>query len=641
MRDPRIIRRRPPLWRRIWSRLGRTFESPRPRAGLAIGLAILLYVTINLAAYPLLKTWRLDLTERGLYTLSTPSLEVLRTIPEPVTLRLYASQAMGDAAPRLAAFAVRVRELLEEYAAAAAGGIVLEVHDPEPFTDAEDQAVAFGLAPLPLPNGGHGYLGLVGTNGVDDVHVIPFLRPERETELEYDLTRVVRSLGTPAKPRVAILGRLPMAGGAAGDLSPPSLLMIHRLGESFDLKVLPMTTGRIDPDADVLLLLHPRGLSPATAYAVDQFLMGGGRAVVMVDPASEAETLRRPARAFFAPNDSDLDPFGESWGIELAADLVAADRRLAIAVEVADGEAIDYVAWLQLEPENFAGDDRVTAGLTRLLMGSPGILRPLADATTRFTPLAWTTDEAMPVAVGLVRAAPNPGRLLADYSPGGEPLVLAARIQGAADSAFASGPPAGVSMPEHLGATEAPLDLVVIADTDLADDRFWVEVRTFPEGPVAARFADNDVLLIQAIEALTGAVDLTPLRGRGAAARPFDRVLALEAEAARTYQEAERTLSDRLAESEAALRAMTVVDDGTGMLLSYDQRQALDDLRAHVLQVRRELRAVQRALRQDIDHLGLWLQFINIGLMPLILLALAPVVVAVRRRRPRRPGLRP
>ena len=640
MRDPRIIRRRPPFWRRIWNRLGRVFEKPRPRAALAIGLAVLLYLCVNLAAYPLLKGWRLDLTERGLHTLSAPTLDVLRTIPEPVSLRLYVSQAMADAAPHLAGFAIRLRELLEEYAVAAAGGIALDVYDPEPFSDAEDEAVAFGLAPLPLPDGRVGYLGLVGTNGVDDVNVIPFFRPERETELEYDLTKLVRSLATPVKPRIAVLGRLPIVGDETGDRVTPPWLILGRLREFFDVDVLPLTVEQIDPGVAALLLLHPRGLSPATAYAVDQFLMDGGRAVVMVDPSSEAETLRRPTRAFFAPNDSDLGVFGASWGVELAPDRVAADRRLAIAVEAADGDSIDYVAWLRLEPQNFSADDRITAGLTRLLMGSPGILHPRQDATTRFTPLVWTTEQAMPIAAGLVRATPDPGRLLADYSPGGERLVLAGRIQGSAASAFASGPPDGSPRPGHLDAATTPLDVVVIADTDIADDRFWVEVRTFPEGPVAARFADNDLLLVRAIESLTGVIDLTPLRGRAAVNRPFDRILALEAEAARTFRDAERTLSEQLRESEAALRAMTVVDD-TGMLLSYDERQALDDLRARVLQVRRELRAVQRALRHDIDRLGLWLQFINMALMPIVLVALSLVVVAMRGRRPRRARRRP
>ena len=505
-------------------------------AAAALVLAAILFVTTNLFAHQALRGLRLDLTENGLYTLSDATREVLARIEEPVTLRLYYSERLGAAAPGLAVYAARVRELLEEYVEAADGRLVLEVYDPEPFSPEEDRAVAYGLAGVPLGDGGEPvYFGLAGTNTIDDEEVIPFLRPEREPELEYDLTRLIHSLATPDKAIIGLISTLPLSGTPMLPMMQPGgeppFVIFTRLRELFDIRQLADPVTRIDPERiDVLMLVHPRGLSEATLYAIDQYVMAGGRAVVFADPVSEAEMIRRPPQAMFEPAASDLLPFAGSWGIVLEPARVVGDPAAAMLVNTASlgrAQTIDYLAWLRLGPANLDRGSRITRSLHQIVLATAGILRPREGAATTLEPLVVSGARAAPVDAGLVGLNADPRRLRAGFVPGDGPLVIAARVRGPAASAFPDGPPAegdeddgAERQAAHLAEAVVPIDLVVVADTDLLDDRFWVDVRSFGGESIATPFADNDALVINALEALTDAIDLSGLRGRAVTARP-------------------------------------------------------------------------------------------------------------------------
>ena len=480
-----------------------------------------------------------------------------------------------------------------------------------------------------------GIFGLVGTNTVDDLHVIPLFQAERERELEHDLTRLVRGLASPLRPRVALISQLPDAGDSAASDAPPWLIY-DRLSEFFDISILPATADAIGDGVDegmgVLLLVHPRDLDEAAWYAVDQHLMAGGRAVILVDPNSEAEIMRRPLSAYFAPSNSELGPLVSVLGIEMAANQVAADRTLAVPVDVGTGRSVDYATWLGFEQPGRSSPSRIVAGLARVHLASAGVLTPLEERGTEVTPLLATTAAATTVSTARLRSVPDPSSLLVGGEPDGTPMILAARIRGPAFSAFAAGPPDGASSTSHLAATVSDLDVVVIADTDLLDARFWLQIEEFAEGPVAARFADNDMLLVQAIETLAGTIDVSPLRGGSASGRRFDRIVEMQERSDALYRDTEQSLVAQIREDEARLRAMTVDQSGSGMLLTYGQQQALDALRGQLIEARRELREVRRALRQDKERLGLWLQFVNIALIPLLILTGTVAAQILRRR---------
>ncbi len=612
-------------------------------AGLALVLAAVLFVATNVFAFQALKGARLDLTDRGTYTLSPATGAVLAMIGEPITLRLYYSERLGAELPGLAAFAARVRELLREYESAAAGGIVLEIHDPRPFTDDEDRAVGYGLAGVPVDAGGEpAYFGLVGTNSVDDEEVIAFFQPDRDAELEYELTRTILALATPIKARIGLLSGLPLAGGMAPGQGPGAMLRPFaayvRLTELFDVRAIRPDAAAIDEDIDALMVVHPRDLPAATAYAVDQYLMAGGAAIVFVDPLSEAEARRRPPQELFAPSHSGLDGFADSWGVSLLPDVVVGDARAAARVNVAAAgryDTVDYLSWLRFDTDNLDRRDRITARLDRLNLASAGVLEPIDGATTALTPLIWSSPESMLIDADAVRINPDPRRLLADFRPGGESLTIAARLTGPAASAFPIGPPEGAEGADHLAQSTRPLDLVVVADTDLLDDRFWIEVRDGPGDRLAIPFADNGAFLINAIESLSGAADLSDLRGRATGDRPFERIDALHRQAEIRYRATELRLLQELEDAEAELRALSPDGAAGGVLLS---ETAPESLRRRVVEVRRELRDVRRSLREDVGALEARLQFVNIALVPLVIAALALVLAVVRAARRRRPS---
>ncbi|MEQ8965579.1 MAG: Gldg family protein, partial [Azospirillaceae bacterium] len=427
------------------------------------------------------------------------------------------------------------------------------------------------------------------------------------------------------------------AGGAAPGAAPPRppFAIRDRLAASFALSPVPLDATVIDPASDVLLLIHPRGLSPATLYAVDRYLTGGGRAVVLVDPYSEAEARRAPAQERFRPRHSDLGPFARAWGLDFDPDRVALDARAAAPVRVGGGAAgqrpVPYLAWLALSRPNLDRSDPITARLESLSLGSAGVLEPAARPDRTVTPLVVTSPDSARVDADRIAQGPDPRALIADFEPSGEPLLLAVRLRGPIASAFPEGPPEGAATPAsgHRSASDGPAELVVVADTDLLDDRFWLSGRA-PDGTLDA-FSGNADFLVNAIEILAGGPDLADLRGRTVTRRPFERIEAMRAEADRRLRATEQRL---LAELDAAEAELARLRDGAGPDAG-DRDAALDRLRDRALDLRAELRAVRRDLDRDVAALERRLTVANIAGVPL-LVALAGLAVAWRRRVPRR-----
>jgi ABC-type uncharacterized transport system involved in gliding motility auxiliary subunit len=303
---------------------------------LAIALALVTLVAVNRIADEALAGWRFDLTEDGRFTLDPATRTVLDGIPEPVTLRLYLSDRIGDASPSLAAFARRVRERLEEYALAAPGRLLVETVDPQPFGVAEDEAVAAGLAGIPLGRDGDtSYFGLVGRNLVDDRVVVPLFRQEDEGELDYRLTRLIARLAAPERRQIAVLSGLPLAGGLGpGGRAISGFRLFGEIEADFEVRLLAAGDlagpAPLDPAAtSVLVLVQPRDLPTETLRAIERYVRSGGRALVFVDPLSEAERTRQRQAGLAGLSYGTLGLLGTAWGVDLAIGQVAADRAIA------------------------------------------------------------------------------------------------------------------------------------------------------------------------------------------------------------------------------------------------------------------------------------------------------------------------
>lgn len=634
---------------------------PRRTVALAsLAAAVVLFVAVNIIAGNWLADLRVDLTQEGLYTLSPATRTTLAKITEPITLRFYYSPRLGREVPSYGVFADRVRELLQQYAAVAKGKIVLQMLDPEPFSPVEDRAVAFGLQGVPLDQSGTPvYFGLAGTNSTDDEATIPFFQTDRERFLEYDLTKLIAGLADPHKTVVGLATQLPLEGDLMAAMQGRPLVpyaVLEQMQQLYDVQTLGTDFSAVPSNIDVLMLVQPQKLSNKTLYAIDQFVLKGGRALVFVDPDSETQRLH-PSQLNppSLPNDSNLDKLFATWGLRMVPKMVAADRANAERVNAGTDtnvQAVDYVGWLNLKTDSLSRDNPITADLSQINVATPGVLEKLPGAKTTFAPLITTSTDSMEIPADKFQA-PDPAALLAGFKSDGKKLVIAAQITGSAATAFPDGPPKSGDQSKTAAAEKKddapapvktavkPIDVVAVADTDILDDRFWVQVQNFFGQRVAVPIASNGDFVTDAIDVLAGGTDLIGLRSRGTAVRPFTLVQNIQRAADTRYQASEKGLEDKLKNTEQKLKDLR--DKGAHQAGTVDaaQNETIENFRAQLLATRRQLRQVQLAEREDIDRLQNWVEFFDVALIP-ILVALAALVIGTvrlrRRQRRAQPG---
>lgn len=635
--------------------------------GTGLIAAFAVFFAINILANQGLRDARIDLTEAQLYTLSDGTRNVLQKIPEPITLRFFFSEKLAQAAPQIAQYGSRVRELLERYAALSDGMIRLEVIDPEPFTEAEDRAVQAGLQAANLP-GGQLYFGLVGTNTLDQQEIIPFFQAEKEQFLEYDLTKLVYSLSNPKKPVVGILGSLPLEYGPGGIMAAmrgqsQPYLVLQQIKQFFEVKTLDASKPQeINEALNVLILAHPKDLSAQVKYAIDQYVLKGGHLIVFADPYSETmAAMPNPMTGQPMPPGGDqsslLDDLFKAWGVEVVKDRFVADLALAQRVQTGrSGPAavVDYIPWLNIPTERMSDQDVVTADLTHINVASIGSIRQREGATTTLTPLITSSDQAMLMDTADLQGDPNPQVLAEKFKPTGETYVLAARISGPAKTAFPDGPPpaekkdgdkAAADKPAaakpaaaQIKESAKPVNVLLIADADLLDDRFWVRQQQMFGQSVYVPIAANADLLVNAIDNMSGSGDLIALRSRGRSQRPFEVIDSMRRQAEQQFLARQRQLERKLEDTQKQLAELqSKTQEQSNALLTAEQEAALTTFRNDLLETRRELRAVQHELNRDIESLQTLVKFINIGLIPLLAAVVAVGLgIALRRRRARR-----
>ncbi|MDA8251567.1 MAG: Gldg family protein, partial [Rhodospirillales bacterium] len=565
-----------------------------------IAVAALL-VGANMLSDRFLQNVRLDLTQQHLYTLSPGTRRILAKLKEPVTLKLYYSRQLGAAAPSFGAYADRVRAMLREYQDAAHGKLHLAFFNPVPFSATEDRAMAAGLQGVPLNQGGEKvYFGLVGTNLLDDQRVIPFFQAERERFLEYDLTRLIYELSDPRLPVVGIMSSLPLQGDprmmmSGRDGGRPWVIM-QELEQGFRIRTVPTDAQAIDPDVKVLIVAGAQHLQAPTLYAIDQFVMRGGRLLAMVDPHSEAEAAQPdPTGMPRQDTASDLPKLFDAWGIRFDPKFVVGDLDNAWRVRVG-GQVVPYLPWFNVTGAGLAHDDPAMADVTEVTVASAGAIGRKPGAKIDVTPLLTSSRASGLIPVAKVREFPDPASILADFKPSGGPRVIGARIHGVLKSAFSGPPalPAGVKraakLPPYIPRTKQAANLVVIGDTDLLADRFWVRVQDFFGQQQAVPFSDNGAFLANLVGTLAGGDDLIGLRGKGQISRPFTLVDEMQRRADAQFQQTQKALQTHLEQTQKKLADLRAGrGDQKAALVTAEQQRAIDDLQADVVQTRSKL----------------------------------------------------
>ncbi len=626
---------------------------------IATALGLIIAVAL-ISSFPRL---RIDLTADRLYSLADGTRNIVRGIDEPIELIFFYSDRATADVPQVRAYANRVQELLQEMVIASNGNLSLQVIDPEPFSVDEEMATEYGIRAVPLAQGAEEvYFGLVARDAASEAfESLPLIRPDQEEFLEYEFSRLITQVAQPEPVVVGFLSDLPIDGGfnpAAGQPTPPWAVM-SSMRLLYEVERIDPTTDWIEDDIDILMVVHPQDLSDQTLYAIDQFILGGGRAMVFVDPNSDFQTNQVLAQGeTFETLASDLNPILDAWGIDYDPSQVVADEELALFISAGQQQRpMTHVGMLGVQRPGFS-NDIITGQLQVMNIASAGALYHREGASTEFEPLIRSSERSGLIDSVFFRDLTDPTILQDEFQEDENRYTLAARISGTARSAFPDGPPTidedeprGVDVviedgeavvqdpldnqrdyPPHINESSNGISVILFADSDVLTDRLWARMQNVGGQRVPQPFANNGDFVINALDNLGGSQDLISIRGRGSYARPFTRVLALQREADERLREEESNLLRSLSQTEQQIAALSQEGDGTGTMTP-QQEAEIERFMQQQLETRRRLREVRHQLNRDIEQLGDRLKLINTALVPTLLVIGALGVSYMRRRR--------
>ena len=643
---------------------------------LTVAIALLILVGL-ISALP---SVRIDLTEDDLFSLADGTRNIVSGLEEPIELLFFYSESATEDQPQIRSYGTRVQELLREIVIASGGNLVLSIVDPEPFSEEEDLATQYGVQPVPVMQGGQGiYFGLVAVeldNEKDPAlrvsETMPLIRPDQEQFLEYEFMQLVTRVANPDLTVVGLLTTLDIDGGfdpMTGQATQQWMITDY-IRQLYDLRRIETDTEIIEEDVDILMIVHPEGLSEQTLYAIDQHVMRGGETFVFLDPTADS-MVSRSERGSMIPAGmrSDLPELLEAWGVDYASDKVLTDNTLALRVQMGQGSRpVAHIGMIGANRTALAGDDIITRRLENLNLSSVGALAPRDGATTRFESLIQSSSDAMLMNASLFEDVMDPSVLFDEFVSANERFTIAARISGVISSAFLEGRPASkeagadtseeeteadddndsgeariekasgdsATLDGHLTQTNGETNILLFADTDVLTDRLWVRVAQFMGQRIPQPYANNGDFVINALDNLSGGADLVSIRTRGRYSRPFERVVKLQREADDRLRTEEAALLTRLAETEEQLAALNT-DEGGQLLgqLTPEIQTEIDRFNAELLDTRRSLRDVQFQLTADIEALGSNLKWFNTAAIPMLLTVIALFMSLARARRRR------
>jgi len=595
---------------------------------------------------------RVDLTEGKLYTLSDGTRNALARLEAPVRVRFYFNQGADYVPVPIRAFAGRVEDLLNELRSAANGKLVIEKLNPQPDSDAEDSANLDGIEPQETPGGEKFYLGLT-VSFADQKLAIPVLAPNRERLLEYDLVKTIGRATKTTRPVIGVMTALPLFGMPpnpmlGGQPAEPQII-ISELRRDFDVKRVGMDVERIDDEIKTLLVVHPRGISDQAQFALDQFVLRGGKLAVFLDPYAYFDQMPGPF-AGMGGSASNLDQLLKAWGYQFEAAKVVLDMKYMAG---AGPRAVPTV--IQLDADAMSRDDVTTSHLGTALLAFAGVFtgKPAeglsAEVLMHTSPIVKLVDSGNAMARG--------EEAVRGFQPEGKEYPLALKLTGKFKTAFPDGKPAAKDAPG--GASKAPdaktkdkpaaadpgpvlkesqaeTTVVLVGDTDLLNDGAAVQISEIFGQRVAIPINGNLAFGQGVVEQLAGDADLVSLRSRATAQRPFTVVKQMEAEAAQAYLGKIQSLEDSLQDTQKKLESLqrTKAPTGGAVILTAEQQAEIDNFRKRATETRRELKDVRRELRSETEALEFWTKVMNIGAMPL-LVAIAGIAIALVRRRRR------
>ena len=616
---------------------------------LIVLLAIISFLSFNVLNKNFFKNLRFDLTNSNVYTLSDGTKSILKSINEPLDFKLFYTKQIGDINPVYQNYYDRVKELLEQYVLLSNNKIKLKIFNPKPFSNEEDKAVEYGLQGVEIMSGVYGYFGLIATNSTDDEEKIIFFQPDRSPFLEYDLSKIVTNLANPNRRIVGLYTNLPMLGTfnplakTQDAAAAPPWAVYNQMNEFFEIKRIHEKTKFIPEDLELLMLVHPKKIPERLLYSIDQFVLKGGKLLVFIDPNSETESIspNNNQGQDESGNNSNLKDLLDKWGVELVENKVVGDLLSARRVQIGESDqpsVTDYIAWLDIKKDHMDDSHQATSKVQRLTFATPGFLKNnQKNNNINFKRLVWSTTQSMQIDVKDVKFTPDPTKLLRNFVPSNEELTLVAEIKGTFPSNYPDGPPEAnrndnFDKNKHINESIEPTTLVILSDSDMLYDEFWLKYEQTGEVVPIANNADFTVNLL---EYLNGTKNLIGLRGKGVSSLPFIKVEKIQKEAEQKFRSKEQELLEKLNKYQIELENIQrgSEKEGKKTVLTAEETLEIDKFRQEMIMVRSELRKVQNALRKDIEKLDSRLKFFNIFFVPILLIIISLVLSFVERRK--------
>ena len=622
----------------------------------SVVLLLICLVAVNVMAsfIPL----RFDLTEERLYTISDGSRKILESLQEPVRINFYYSRNNAELPPNFKTYAQRVQELLEEYAAISNGQLILEISDPKPDTEEEEWAQKYGIKSITLPSGNTVYFGAV-VSMLDQEMLLPYFDQRRQEFLEYDITQAIQKVSSTSTSKVGLLSALNLQGGRSRIPGQPPLqkwVFQSELEKSVSVENLPLSTEEIPDDISLLIVLHPRGFSPRLQYALDQYVLRGGRLVVLLDPNARAD-MTSPENQFGQQPQlaSDLPDLLKTWGVEYDSTKVVGDRLHSTQVNTGQG-VMSFPMWMTFRTQSLDQEHPITAQLENLLFVEAGSLKKAAESQTDFTALLSLSEQSGLIDAFRLRFS-APDQLSRDMKVDDSAKAVMAITAGNFSSAFPNGQPAkeikdtqdqaaaDESEAEtplkhtHLNESADRNSILLFSDVDFLSDQFSVQKLNFLGQSIIQPTNDNLNLMLNAAEHLSGNEALMSIRSRGRFSRPFTRILAMQKQSQLLHQTEERQLLSQLDEVQQRLNSLLESAGKQGqkeVILPPEVQEEIQQFREEERQARRKLRDVRKILRQDIERLGQGLLLLNMLLVPLIIGIIGVFVYRYRTRQRRK-----
>lgn len=600
-------------------------------------LLIVVFVALVFLNNQLLSSARLDLTENQVYSLSQGSKQVLKEIDEPINLYFFFSDKASKNMTSLRNYANRVESLLTEYETFANGKLNLQVLDPQAFSEQEDQADQFGLTAANIGAAGEAiYMGLAATNALDEQKVIAFFDPQKEGFLEYEISKLIYQLSEPEPVNVTLITDLAIKGGQnpMTGQADPAWTFLTQLEQLYKVEQLGSEITSLPDNTDVLLLVHPQEYSDALLFAIDQYALSGGKVLAFVDAHNESDQMAMMAGPMPSGNGSNMEPLLSAWGVQFDSEHVLLDAMAGLDIRTQDGGVTRHFGFVGLTTEQLDREDVLTSNLEVINGASFGVLSQLDGTKTTWLPLFQSTQNSDLMDVDTYAMNQDPEDLAKAYQSDNQAYVLAARLSGQANSAFDKAPE-GIEQTEIITSTDN-LNVIVVGDTDMLADRFWVQQSNFFGQTIFTPFANNGDFITNAVENLGGSDALISIRSRGTFSRSFIKVDELTVIAEQKFRDQEQILQQQLDETEQQLLQLQNQQvDGGALVITPEQQFAIDEFMQKKITIRKSLRDVRHQLDKDIESLGNWLKLINIALAPLFLILLLVLLRAVFRTKPR------